>query len=930
MLRPRSNCLRELSHLNVILNEPLSGLPDDLVVKDFCRAAEERARSSQDTEVLLMDMARFAVEHPLENISPVFRIMLQIAGNLPRSSVFSTKATGALVSILLGFPRDQICAQILLALAKKQLLSIEDEMAIASCAKSLGKLALTSQDVLEQSRLLCDLKKLQKSQPFTAIVSLQQVVQKAIGINTKAAILALDEMAELIPSLNKTQEPSGFTRSISETLHEILLSLNTGSTSQKLSRRNGLDPAHLYEGEILAVLNVLTAFMKQLPDAAATAWALFLPCGYGDNESHDEQVLASLILTNSSPQIRGAALGALGKMISRSRKLFTQPLKSSTDSRGGGTQARTSFMSLSEKMTKNAEAACHVLTQSLKDETNPTVLAQVVRCASTLAISAPPPSISETMSLELMNELEGLCFSPSTDATVRAGALSSIATHYAHAAPSSGFLAERIRHPAGLLSSFSSLYYNPDPSVPRAEIVLGIESMCINYAVEIGEHWHFVSSLLADALDVNQTQALRLHAVRCIKNMAASRESFLTPGWWWEVISVQLRAAARDSFHSVRATSIAVLATIPNDSFQLLDASTAKEVSTTILSGASDKDLRVRAVAVSAIGDLVGFERFSGIRNSFNACYQVILSGARESQSDIRARSLTSLSSLVEAGHFTDSEYAQIANAVHDGLSCSSWTIRAAAMRAAAALIDKLFQEQERNELDLLVEVVSASAADQQQHVKVRWNACHALAPVIPHEADRAWEAALQGLSAALRDSGNCKVCIGACRSLARLPVPSRTRPCTAVDGFDAVCWRALLSAIRKLEGGEYAPGVVSSARYKESLSDELASLALTLSQRLMSSHSEPAVDEQIYSAEEFRSVLCYVLRALGIPEFTVELVHREDDVGIEARNLWRGSSPTARSALEGIVRLAASTRDLGSSALHTNLNLIVQSCFFQ
>mmetsp|Transcript_24077 Transcript_24077/g.94861 ORF Transcript_24077/g.94861 Transcript_24077/m.94861 type:complete len:595 (-) Transcript_24077:1189-2973(-) len=563
--------------------------------------------------------------------------------------------------------------------------------------------------------------------------------------------------------------------------------------------------------------------MKHLPDAAATAWSLFLPCVYGDNAARDEQVLASLILTSGSQQIRGAALGALGKMISRSHKLFTQPLKSSTDSRGASTKARTSFMSLSEKMTKNAEAACRVLTQSLKDETNPTVLAQVVRCASTLAISAPPPSISEALSLEMMNTLEGLCFSPSTDATVRAGALSSIGTHYAHAAQSTGFLVERIRHPAGLLSSFSSLYYDVDPSVPRAEIVHALESICINYAVEIGKRWNIVSPLLADALDVNQTQALRLHAIRCIKNMAASRGSFLTPGWWWEVISVHLRAAATDSFHSVRATSIAVLATISNDSFQLLDSSTAKEVSRTILSSASDNDLRVRAVAISAIGALVGFQRFSGVENCFKACYQVTLDGARESQSDIRARSLASLSSVVEAGHFVDSEYARIADVVHDGLSSSSWTNRAAAMRAAAALIDKLFQEQGRNDLDLLVEVVSASAADQQQHVKVRWNACHALAPVIPHEASRTWEVALQGLCAALRDSGNCKVCIGACRSLARLPVPSRIGPCSVVDRYDGACWRALLSAIRKLEGGEYALGVVSAARYEVSCRRSIA-----------------------------------------------------------------------------------------------------------
>lgn len=170
-----------------------------------------------------------------------------------------------------------------------------------------------------------------------------------------------------------------------------------------------------------------------------TATSLPLPASH---------VTSSFLL--SSSRVRGAAAGAIAQLLNRSQRLLSMPSSASGSFAPSSTRpvrsnlskgdSHSSFAPLSQRMGRAATETYEVISTAALRERNPTTLAQIIRCASALVANAPPPAVPQRVVTPLLGQLRRLAFDSSTDATVRSGAVSCIATLFASAHPNVPYL----------------------------------------------------------------------------------------------------------------------------------------------------------------------------------------------------------------------------------------------------------------------------------------------------------------------------------------------------------------------------------------------------------------------------------------------------------------------------------------------------------
>lgn len=172
----------------------------------------------------------------------------------------------------------------------------------------------------------------------------------------------------------------------------------------------------------------------------------------------------------------------------------------------------------------------------------------------------------------------------------------------------------------------------------------------------------------------------------------------------------------------------------------------------------------------------------------------------------VRARCFASLACACEVGVCAVLEVREIFSTVLRGIENrrDGTLVRPCALRAAGALLTSDLLDSLTEEREQLIRAIATVSSQDEEHVKVRWNACHALSCAVKVES----EVAVAALCTALQCSTNFKVCIAACKALTKLPLSRQgeadnTGHSRLSVGLNGECWSAAVATAVRLDSGQ-------------------------------------------------------------------------------------------------------------------------------
>jgi len=417
-----------------------------------------------------------------------------------------------------------------------------------------------------------------------------------------------------------------------------------------------------------------------------------------------------------------------------------------------------------------------------------------------------------------------------------------------------------------------------------------MQSCCLKYGDRVATLWSAAESVIIDSLSEHKENSVRLHAIRSLEGLAESGAE-LPHGWWAHLLGTILVDMATDCFHPVRASTMSILSHFSDEVLKSLQPSVSQHVSWMLLKGLRDPENSVRLAALSSLETLLGTQRNL---TCYDQVLQEVLKGCDDKQpASVRARSLSAIACAVENTDHLNNCVEAVYEAALSGLACKrdNVIVMPCAIRVGGALLSKqlLDATRERN----VLEKIAAVASDNAQHVKPRWNACHALSSFRSVQRWSDTSLALTAACAALAKTNNFKVATTAARALFEIVGRTLNDESEKQTAFHLYpCCVALLLTTERLTSNSFGHVSPSVSHYKESLRVALADLIVLLLQTF----TGPNLHELAkYLHCELKEPGAYcegikplILKGIGVPDFAVSMLNRDDEIGREARRLWR------------------------------------------
>jgi len=336
------------------------------------------------------------------------------------------------------------------------------------------------------------------------------------------------------------------------------------------------------------VLELLMKYGKLCPNSLLSVWYLIVS---GDSRTS----VVSVLRTDPSSTIRGHSVQCLIQLLESASQFFvlssstvsTQRLSTSTSN---GTSSKSAFSSLSHKMYRACVLLRDELITCLRNERHSTVIAQVVRCTSTLISIFGEISCTHSVNnnafldwIPLFQQMITLIFNGNTDSTTRSACLSCVVLFCGSVfrnVPRDCVKLTDLMYEFGSRLIDSHLH-GSGFTIKTDEILKVTVAMMDCCADQVIHMWNSTSmhEFIKNAL-ICDDQITRLQSVRCMdslirefirfENESELRTSVSTE--LWKLIGSELYCdlASSDSFHAVQSVVLKTWSRMTYESAEIL------------------------------------------------------------------------------------------------------------------------------------------------------------------------------------------------------------------------------------------------------------------------------------------------------------------------------------------------------------------------
>ncbi|KAJ3037848.1 HEAT repeat-containing protein 6 [Rhizophlyctis rosea] len=602
----------------------------------------------------------------------------------------------------------------------------------------------------------------------------------------------------------------------------------------------------------------LQAIAKAAPKLLYPYWNKFLP---DIPSAHPAPSLISVMRHHELPKVRLAACAALAALLDGSKQYL-----SVADDSG----PKVAFTTLSQKVAGQLNDVHQGLIQAVDVEVQPVLLAQEIRCLSTLVRNCTYDRLSQDFRPEIRRSVVQRL--GQDDLAIKSAALDCLAA-----------LIDANMHVD--FSTDTSLIDVATSHVNRAEHLSVrvaafelLRSMARNAPEALKDHWDAIGAIVADGLTDNK-DVMRAASLKLLEQFAhnCSSKPIVDPPWWEGMLDRYVHQSVTDSFHAVRSLACDCLSHIPSDVFATFPPKRQFACMTLALGMVQDDDPGVRAAACRTLGVYV---TYPSILEDQDMLFLIdvattIPQYVTDQNLNVRIRASWALANLCDAfmairkRETTEGSMPSDVGvpesiilplitaglaAAKDNDKCRSNGVRALGNIIRICPVPFLNRDSERLVKDMVLTVLKNVDSGT---VKARWNACYSITNMLKHShfpigrtswTDQVYESLLN----AMRKCKNFKVRIGAAVALA---TPMKVEMFGEPRGKGVGMVRKVMGRIvQAMEGVDDLEEVgFGEYKYGEQLRVQLMRSFKHLLSLLEQSDREGEVEEMIKRLEDFK-----------------------------------------------------------------------------